>query len=1094
MSPGSSPADQTIHGWGRLLTATYAAGVLTATLLTLFVGRQMRETRVEITFGLLNVPVAPTFLSVVVLALITGTLAFRKRIGLWLVAAFQVFGIYLGVLALIGQPALPLAEAWETRGDLGRGLDIVSMLIAIATLAGLRRLRTDFSGRLRRGSWVFAGATLALGGVLTAVVAWALLTATRATGADLGSLLRTGVHALTGTAGGRDERWISDVVATLLGLSVIAAVVAFLATSRRGSDWTPDREIAIRRMLRASDPDSLGYFATRRDRSAIFSPDQRAVVTYRVIGGVSMAAGDPLGRRESWPDAIGEWKAEARRYGWTPAVLGASEAGAAAYAREGLRALCIGDEAILHPAQFDLRRISMTPVRHAAKRAARSGITVRIRRQGELEASELREVEQCAEAWRGDEPERGFSMALNRAGDPADERILFVTAHFSDGRLASLLSFVPWGRSGISLDLMRRSPDAPNGITELLVTELLAHAGDHGVRRVSLNFCMFRRTYADAERIGAGSLTRASYSILGVLDRFWQLERLYRSNQKYEPEWVPRFLCYEDVISLPHVALAAGAAEGFVPWRSPGASGHFTEEQLSRVRSLETEPADPATTTVRRSDQTRTRLARLELLRDSGVDAYPVGTGAAPDTICDLCTTWAAGAKADVVGRIVRVRDFGGVVFAGLRDGPNQVQILLDSGRIGRAHTRSFTRQVDEGDLVGIRGRLGESRTGTPSLLVNSWQILAKCLHPLPWRGAHDGDARSRHRAVDLLVDPDGLEAIHRRSAVIGAIRQTLATDGYVEVETPMLQVIHGGASARPFRTFSNAYGIDLFLRIAPELFLKRLLVAGAGPIYEMGRNFRNEGADATHNPEFTSLEVYQPFGDYTTMRHLAERLVRAAARAVHGREVIPAPVGEQIRKGLAGVGLVDIAGDWPVVPMLAAVGAAVGRDVDLDTDPDVLLGIARQHDIPVRADMGPGAILEELYAELVEPATIAPTFYTDFPVETSPLTRPHRSAPGLVERWDLVIGGMEVATAYSELTDPIEQRERLTTQSLKAAGGDPEAMQLDEDFLHDLELGMPPAGGLGIGIDRLAMLVTNAPIRGVLAFPFMRPTTSRGH
>jgi len=310
-----------------------------------------------------------------------------------------------------------------------------------------------------------------------------------------------------------------------------------------------------------------------------------------------------------------------------------------------------------------------------------------------------------------------------------------------------------------------------------------------------------------------------------------------------------------------------------------------------------------------------------------------------------------------------------------------------------------------------------------------------------------------------------------------------------------MLHTVHGGATARPFRTFINAYGVDLSLRIAPELYLKRLLVAGLGPVFELGRNFRNEGADATHNPEFTSLEVYRPHADYTTMRRLTERLVKEAARTLHGREALPLPRADELRTGLDAAELVDVSGPWRVVPVLTAVSEAVGRPVSLETDMDELLRLADVHGVRVRPDMGAGAVLEELYATLVEPRTVRPTFYTDFPVETSPLAHPHRSEPGLAERWDLVVAGMEIGTAYSELTDPVDQRARLTEQSLKAAAGDPEAMEVDEDFLLALELGMPPSGGLGIGVDRLVMLLTNTPIRSILTFPFVRPLTDhRSH
>ena len=355
-------------------------------------------------------------------------------------------------------------------------------------------------------------------------------------------------------------------------------------------------------------------------------------------------------------------------------------------------------------------------------------------------------------------------------------------------------------------------------------------------------------------------------------------------------------------------------------------------------------------------------------------------------------------------------------------------------------------------------------------------------MHPIPFGAFNDPEARLRQRATDLIVHPEAADMLRVRAAVVRSLRRTLEGAGYLEVDTPILHTVHGGASARPFKTFSNAYGIDLSMRIAPELYLKRLVVAGMGPLFEIGRNFRNEGADATHNPEFTSLEAYEPFGDYTTMRLLTESLVKNAARAVHGAPVLPLlrPDGEYE--------LVDVSAPWPVVTVLDAVSAAVGRPIDLATDFDVLLELARSHEIPIHEGMGPGAIIEELYAELVEGATVHPTFYVDFPVETSPLTGPHRTQPGLVERWDLVVNGMELGTAYSELTDPLEQRRRLEAQSLKAASGDVEAMEVDEEFLRALETGMPPTGGLGIGVDRLAMLIIGTSIRGVLTFPFVRP------
>lgn len=807
---------------------------------------------------------------------------------------------------------------------------------------------------------------------------------------------------------------------------------------------------------------------------------------------MSLASGDPVGRRTAWPAAIAAWKTEARFYGWLPAVVAASEEGARAYADAGLAVLTLGDEAVLPVDRFSLASTSLSAVRDAARRGRRAGLTVTVRRQQQLDTSDLAELSAASQRWRSGQPDRGFSMALNRAGDAADNQNVVVTARTAEGALAGLLTFVPWGRRGLSLDVMQRSPDAPNGVTELMVADVMAGAARLGVTRVSLNFCMFRRVFADAARLGAGSLTRLNSSLLGVLDRFWQLERLYRANQKYDPQWRPRYLCYDSRIALPQVAAAAAAAEGFLslprlPRRSPPPP-QLDDTELHRVRELAAAPA-PAASGPRRSDQTRHRLDHLHALTAAGRDPYPIGIDAPSTCLADLTAGLTAGPASAgtvrVAGRVTAIRDHGNAVFTSLTDAGHTMQALLEADRLGRRAVRDYARLIDVGDLVVVDARLGRSRTGTSSLLVERWQIAAKSLHPIPFGHFTDPEARLRQRSTDLLVHPHAGQVLRCRSAVVRSLRQTLDAAGFLEVETPILHSVHGGATARPFRTYINAYGVDLSLRIAPELYLKRLLVGGLGAVFEIGRNFRNEGADATHNPEFTSLEAYLPYADYTAMRHLTEQLIRAAVTAVHGQPILPLPAGPQPD---ASVAMVDLPEPWPVVPMMDAVSAATGTPVNLDTDFDALLSLAHHHDVQVHDGMGPGAVLEELYADLVEPATIRPTFYTDFPRETSPLTGPHRHQPGLVERWDLVINRMEIGTAYSELTDPVEQRRRLTDQSLKAAGGDPEAMEVDEDFLHALEVGMPPAGGLGLGVDRLVMLLTQTNIRSVLTFPFVRP------
>ncbi len=345
-----------------------------------------------------------------------------------------------------------------------------------------------------------------------------------------------------------------------------------------------------------------------------------------------------------------------------------------------------------------------------------------------------------------------------------------------------------------------------------------------------------------------------------------------------------------------------------------------------------------------------------------------------------------------------------------------------------------------------------------------------------------DPEARVRSRYVDLAVNIESRELIAARSSVLRAIRDTLNDRGFVEVETPILQQIHGGATARPFITHINSYDLDLYLRIAPELYLKRLCVGGMERVFELGRAFRNEGVDFSHNPEFTLLEAYQAHADYKDWIDGSRTLIQNAAQAANGAQVVLRPGSDGALEA------VDISGIWPVKTVHDAVSEALGEHIDATTSLATLRRLSDAVQIPYLARWDAGAVVLELYEHLVEARTEQPTFYIDFPSSVSPLTRPHRSKPGLAERWDLVAWGVELGTAYSELTDPVEQRRRLEEQSLLAAGGDPEAMELDEDFLQAMEYAMPPTGGLGMGVDRVVMLITGRSIRETLPFPLAKP------
>ncbi|MBO0820121.1 MAG: bifunctional lysylphosphatidylglycerol synthetase/lysine--tRNA ligase LysX [Nocardiopsaceae bacterium] len=471
---------------------------------------------------------------------------------------------------------------------------------------------------------------------------------------------------------------------------------------------------------------------------------------------------------------------------------------------------------------------------------------------------------------------------------------------------------------------------------------------------------------------------------------------------------------------------------------------------------------------------------------ESGVEPYPVGyprtalAGPLREEYGSLPKDTATGKTVGVAGRVMLYRLGGKLCFATLRDGSGDIQVMISLARVGEDALAAWKRDVDLGDHVGVTGEVITSRSGELSVLADSFAITAKSLRPLPEKhaGLTDPEARVRQRYLDLLVNPRSRQIARTRSRVVQSVRTALVSRDFLEVETPILTPLHGGANARPFTTHYNAYDTRVYLRIALELYLKRLLVGGLERVFEIGRNFRNEGADATHNPEFTMLEAYETYGDYDTIGTLTRELVQDAAVAAFGSTVIRRAGGSEY----------DIGGSWKSVSVHDGISSALGEPVTPDTPLSELVKLCERADVPLQPGWNAAQVVLEMYERLVEKRTVEPTFYRDFPVEVSPLTRAHRDDPRLAERWDLVAFGAELGTGYSELVDPVVQRERLTAQSLLAAGGDPEAMQLDEDFLAALEYAMPPAGGRGMGIDRLMMTLTGENIRETQLFPFVRP------
>jgi len=494
-------------------------------------------------------------------------------------------------------------------------------------------------------------------------------------------------------------------------------------------------------------------------------------------------------------------------------------------------------------------------------------------------------------------------------------------------------------------------------------------------------------------------------------------------------------------------------------------------------------PNDEADAAGRLEEALSARRQKLDRLRAKGIEPFALGFDGPVTALDELRERFGdlpPGTDTDtevrVAGRIVLLRRQGKLSFATLRDRTADLQLFMTGNDMGDGY--ALVDDLDLGDIVGAEGRVMTTKRGELSVRVERLTLLTKALRPLPekWHGLRDPDLQQRKRHLHLATDPLPRFYTEARAKMLHAIRAYLDGHDFLEVETPVLQSIAGGAMAQPFVTHHRVLDVDLYLRISLELYLKRLLVGGLERVYEIGRNFRNEGIDRTHNPEFTMLEVYQAYGDYFTMMDLTRDLVRETALAVRGTAVVPFRDRE-----------LDLGGEWKRITVLGSVSEAVGEKVTLDRSD--LAALAQGHDVQVDPAWAPGKIALEMYEKLVEPTLFEPTFVMDFPREVSPLARPHRDDSALTEHVDPVIGGVELGTAYSELTDPEEQRAKFELQQLQRAAGDEEAHPFDEEFIEALEQGMPPAGGLGIGMDRLLMVLTDAQsLRDLILFPHHRP------
>ena len=489
-------------------------------------------------------------------------------------------------------------------------------------------------------------------------------------------------------------------------------------------------------------------------------------------------------------------------------------------------------------------------------------------------------------------------------------------------------------------------------------------------------------------------------------------------------------------------------------------------------------------------EQVQMRVAKRAMMLKDGLNPYPVSLDVT-STIDAVRAKWDGklepGAETDdvvgIAGRVLFIRNAGGLCFVQLAAGDGTtIQAMLSKKQIGADSLKLFKQLVDLGDHLFVKGRVIASKTGELSVFADEWAIASKALQPLPTLHKElNEDTRTRKPYIGMIADERIRNMVRNRSKAVSSLRHTFEEHDFLEVETPMLQTIHGGAAARPFTTHMNAFDLDLYLRIAPELFLKRCLVGGIDRVFEINRDFRNEGVDATHAPEFTMVEAYEAYGNYDTIAKLVKELIQKTAIDVFGSTKVTLLDGTEY----------DFGGEWKQMSMYDSLSEALGQQITPATSVAELGAIADKLGVERDEVENHGKLVEHLWEHFYEDKLYEPTFVRDFPVETSPLVKAHRSKPGVVEKWDLYVRGFELATGYSELNDPIVQRERFVAQAKDALAGDEEACDIDEDFLEALGVGMPPAGGMGMGIDRLLIALTGATIRETITFPLVKPLNS---
>lgn len=991
---------------------------------------------VATTLDALFLPIAHLSLAWSVVIGLLGLGLWQKRRAAWAVAVAGLVLLNVGnLLFYIFSP-----QTFETPEDMGMLFEVGTVIQALL-LVIMIALHPAFTTRTRRINVRAACLTWLIGTLVVCIMAVALVV--KFPGSLVGSqrvgwaLNHAALLSLVDRSffDGHAPHAVAIVISIAAAFVLLLTLFVAVRSQQSQNSLSETDERVVRSMIkRFNQDDSLAYFATRRDKSIVYAPNGRAAVTYRVEVGCAIASADPLGEPDSWDAAIDAFTEHAREFGWIPAAMGASEVGARAYERHGLNAMHLGDEAILYTERFDLDNPEFKAVRQAIAHAERESLWMRVRRHHQIPREEMQQVEQRADSWRDTSDERGFSMALSRLGDDADGDCVLVEALKGEGNDATVvaqLSFVPWGSDGLSLDLMRRGPEAPNGAVEAMVAHLCS-GEDILVRRISLNFAVFRKVFASETEVGVDPLTKSTRKVLVFLSRWWQMEALYRSNVKYNPEWVPRYMCFESPAALVRTSIASGIAEGFVPWiDSDDMRGHATVETPgaeAAVKAMTRWESRSGKKTKKVTKQVQARISAAQKLEEEGIDPWAVLP--APTMSCAQVLDAEEGQAATMSGRVVAKRKFGALTFIDVADASGTCQVIVDAKALPQEPVPGSVVPgvIEVSDYVHIEGTTGVSKKGQPSLMAQVLRMEAKALEPV---------------ASDNKDTKKGKQGGAQGASTAKTMAQALMTNSALRQ-----QLVDSSARMVRVRDGLHAYGF-LELPATPEidstLHLLAAVAGGADKIFtvDAARSDHRIPArqEVTHAEDLIRpqrvITVMSAHADAGWARRSAKGMLRSLETGEDYQVAETRSFHDAINDALVGAGQAGVSENCS-----AEAARAACQSLGLKARPDATVG----------------SMLASIFEHKVLPTVTGSMEFYDAPADLQ-LGSALSTGESLTQGWIYVDEGEIIASGYALRTKPVAA---MADDGAAARGAESDE---EQEIMQLLQLGVPATACVSVKI-----------------------------